>query len=100
MKIKAKLKKDVVEVKAMAKHDMMTYDVAEKKTGSRDNANFITHIDAKVGDKTVLDASTSQFLSKNPIFKFSFKGFKKGDELVMTWVDLKGNTKTSKTKIK
>jgi len=102
MKIKAKLKKGVVEVKAMAKHEMMTYDIAEKKTGSRDNANFITHIDAKVGDKTVLDASTSQFLSKNPIFKFKFKadGFKKGDELVMTWVDLKGNTKTSKSKLK
>ena len=101
MKIKASLKSGVVSVKAMAKHDMMTYDVAEKKTGDRKNANFITHLDAKVGDKTVLDASTSQFLSKNPIFKFKFKGdFKKGDELVMNWVDLKGKTNTSKTKIK
>jgi sulfur-oxidizing protein SoxZ len=102
MRIKAKLKNGVVSVKAMAKHDMMTYDIAEKKTGSRDNANFITHLDAKVGDKVVLDASTSQFLSKNPIFKFKFKGadFKKGDKLVMTWVDLKGNTKTSKATIK
>jgi len=102
MKIKATLKNGVVSVKAMAKHDMMTYDIAEKKTGDRNNANFITHIDAKVGDKVVLDASTSQFLSKNPIFKFKFKGadFKKGDELVMTWVDLKGNTKTSKAAIK
>ena len=101
MKIKASLKNGVVSVKAMAKHDMMTYDVAEKKTGDRNNANFITHIDAKVGDKTVLDASTSQFLSKNPIFKFKFKGdFKKGDKIVMTWVDLKGNTKTSKAAIK
>jgi sulfur-oxidizing protein SoxZ len=101
MKIKAKIKNGVVSVKAMAKHDMMTYDIAEKKTGSRDNANFITHLTGKVGDAVVLDASTSQFLSKNPIFKFDFKGgFKKGDELVMTWVDLKGNTNTSKTKIK
>jgi len=100
MKIKAKIKDGITEVKAMAKHDMWTYDIAEKKTGDRNNANFITHIDAKVGDKVVFDASVSQFLSKNPIFKFSFKGFKKGDELVMTWVDLKGNTNTSKTKIK
>ncbi|WP_345972646.1 thiosulfate oxidation carrier complex protein SoxZ [Sulfurimonas diazotrophicus] len=101
MRIKAKLKGNVVSVKAMAKHDMWTYDIAEKKTGDRNNANFITHIDAKVGAATVLDASVSQFLSKNPIFKFAFKGdFKKGDELVMTWVDLKGNTKTSKAKIK
>ena len=101
MRIKAKIKNGVVDVKAMAKHEMMTYDIAEKKTGSRDNANFIVHIDAKVGDKVVLDASTSQFLSKNPIFKFKFKGdFKKGDELVMTWVDLKGKSVTSKEVIK
>ncbi len=101
MKIKASLKKGIVSVKAMAKHDMMTYDIAEKKTGDRNNANFITHIDAKIGTAVVLDASTSQFLSKNPIFKFKAKGdFKKGDELVMTWVDLKGNTKTAKSKLK
>ncbi len=101
MRIKAKLKNGVVSVKAMAKHDMWTYDIAKKKTGSRDNANFITHLTATVDGKTVLDASTSQFLSKNPIFKFKFKGIgKKGDKIVMTWVDLKGNTKTSKGKIK
>ena len=102
MRIKAKLKGDVVKVKAMAKHPMMTYDIAEKKTGSRDNANFITHWDGNVNGKVVFDASTSQFLSKNPIVKYEFKaaGVKKGDKLVMTWVDLKGNTKTKTAKIK
>lgn len=101
MKIKAKMKNGVVAVKAMAKHDMMTYDVAEKKTGSRDNANFITHISGTVNGKSVFDMSTSQFLSKNPIFKYSFKGIgAEGDELIMTWVDLKGNTVTSNTTIK
>lgn len=100
MKVKPKLKGDVVSVKAMAKHEMMTYDQAAKKTGSKDNANFITYIKATVGDKVVYEASTSQFLSKNPIFKFKFKGAAAGEELVMTWTDLKGNTKTGKGKIK
>ena len=99
MKIKAKLKGDVVEVKAMAKHEMMTYDVAEKKTGSRDNANFITYITGSVAGKMVFEASTSQFISKNPIFSYSFKGAKAGDELSMTWVDLKGNTVSATEKI-
>ena len=46
--------------------------------------------------------STSQFLSKNPIFKFEFKadGFKKGDKLLMTWTDRKGKTGKGKGKIK
>lgn len=102
MKIKAKLKKGVVKVKAMAKHNMMTYNQAEKKTGNKDDANFITHISGTVNGETVFDMSTSQFLSKNPIFKFQFKGdtFKKGDKLLMTWTDRKGNTVNGKGKIK
>jgi sulfur-oxidizing protein SoxZ len=97
MKIKAKLKGDIVSAKVMAKHEMLTYNVAKKKGKE---ANFITYITGKVGDKIVYEASTSQFLSKNPLFKFKFKGAKKGDELTMTWTDLKGNTVTESKKIK
>ncbi|WP_457750102.1 thiosulfate oxidation carrier complex protein SoxZ [Sulfurimonas sp.] len=101
IKVKAKLKNGVVKVKAMAKHAMMTYNMAEKKTGSRDNANFITHISATVNGETVFDMSTSQFLSKNPIFKFQFKGIgKKGDKVLLVATDLKGKTLKGKGKIK
>jgi len=97
MKIKAKLKGDVVGAKVLAKHDMLTYDQAKKKGKE---ANFITHITAKVGDKVVYDVSTSQFWSKNPQFKFKFKGAKKGDKLEITWTDLSGKTVTESKKIK
>ena len=101
MKVKAKLKNGVVKVKAMAKHEMSTYNMMEKKTGNREDANFITHITGTVNGETVIDISTSQFLSKNPIFKFQFKGdFKKGDKLLMSWVDRKGKTGKGKGKIK
>jgi len=79
---------------------MTTYNQAKKKTGNKDDANFITHLTASVNGDLVFEVSTSQFLSKNPIFKFKFKGAQKGDILTMTWIDKKGNTKTSKTKIK
>lgn len=102
MKIKAKLKHGVIKVKAMAKHGMTTYNMMEKKTGNRDDANFITHINGTINGETVFDMSTSQFLSKNPIFKFRVKaeGFKKGDKLLMSWVDRKGKTGKGKGKIK
>jgi len=101
IKVKAKLKNGVVSVKSLSKHDMTTYNMMEKKTGNREDANFITHITAKVGDKIVYEASTSQFLSKNPILKFKFKGdFKKGEKVVMSWVDRKGGSDTGKGKIK
>ncbi|MDF1875971.1 thiosulfate oxidation carrier complex protein SoxZ [Sulfurimonas sp. SAG-AH-194-I05] len=101
IKVKAKLKNGVIKVKAMAKHEMSTYNQAAKKTGDRENANFITHISATCNGETVFDISTSQFLSKNPIFKYQFKGdFKKGDKVLMTYTDRKGLVGKGKGKIK
>lgn len=102
MKIKAKLKNGVIKVKAMAKHEMSTFNMMEKKTGDREDANFIVHMNGEINGIQVLDFSTSQFLSKNPIFKFEIKAddFKKGDKLLMSWVDRKGKTGKGKGKIK
>ncbi len=112
--IKVKIKKGVATTKMAFSHPMMTYNQAKTKTGNKDDANFITHITGKVGTQTVLDVSTSQFFSKNPIFKYQFKcdTFKigrkltgreldngatrndseKGDLLIITAIDRKGNT--------
>ena len=81
--VKVKIKKGVATAKMMFSHPMMTYNQAKAKTGNRNDANFITHITANVGDEIVLDISTSQFFSKNPLFKFQFKcdTFKVGRKL-------------------
>jgi len=96
MKIKAKEKDGLVKAKVAITHDMLTYDQAKKKGKE---ANFITHITGTVGDKVVYDASTSQFLSKNPLIKFKFAG-KKGDELKITYTELKGGVFYDSKKIK
>lgn len=95
-RIKAKEKKGIVTVKAMAKHEMLSYQEAKR---AKKEVNFITHIQATSAGKVVYDVSTSQFLSKNPYVKFFFKG-NKGDDLTFTWVDLKGNKQTDKVTIK
>jgi len=96
-RIKAKVKHGVTTVKALAKHPMMSYDEAKKK---HKEANFITNIEAKVAGAIVYEVSTSQFLSKNPYIQFAFNGGEKGQKIEITWVDLKGNTNTSTSKIK
>jgi sulfur-oxidizing protein SoxZ len=96
MKLKAKEKKGIVEVKGMAKHPMLSYDEAKRK---KTEANFITHMIATVGGETVYEVSSSQFLSKDPFVKFSFHG-KKGEELTVNWVDLLGKTNETKVAIK
>lgn len=112
--VKVKVRDGVATAKMAFSHPMLTYNQAKAKTGNSDDANFITHITGKVGNETVLDISTSQFFSKNPIFKFQFKCDKfnigtklmareryngatrdeseYGDLLVITATDRKGNT--------
>mgnify|MGYP003589000990 FL=1 len=96
-KIKAKLKDGIVEVKALATHPMLSYQEAER---AKKEVNFITYVVAKVKDKVVYEASTSQFLSKDPYMKFSFKGAAVGDTIELIWKDLKGNTDVSTEVIK
>ncbi len=96
-KIKAKIKKGVVEVKALASHPMLSYQEAER---AKKEVNFITYMIAKVNGKVVYEASTSQFLSKDPYMKFSFKGANAGDTVEITWKDLKGTTDISTATIK
>ncbi len=96
MKVKAKEKDGIVKVKVLAKHQNIGPEEAEKK---KKEANFITTVVGKVGGKVVYEMNGSGFMSKNPLFKFKFKG-KKGDELEVTWTDLKGESKTKKAKIK
>lgn len=97
MKIKAKEKDDgIAKAKVSISHDMLTYAQAKKK-GRK--VNFIIHITGRVGQRVVYDASTSQFLSKNPLMKFSFKG-KKGEILTILYRELNGNTYYDSKKIK
>ena len=97
MKVKAKLKGDVVNVKVLAKHQNVGPEEAEKK---KIEPNFIKTLIAKCNGKIIYEMNGSGFVSKNPLFKFKFKGGKVGDKVEVTWIDLKGNTKTSSKKIK
>jgi len=97
MKIKAKEKGGVVKVKAMFKSLMADKEEAEKK---KIKAEYITQIVAKHNDKIVFEVSTSGFMAENPLFKFQFKGGKKGEKLEITTTDNHGKTKTGSKKIK
>ena len=98
MKIRAASKDGVTEVKALISHEM--------ETGQRKDANgavvpawFITELSAKLGDKVVLAAEFGPSVSKNPYLAFKFKGGAKGDKIVVSWKDNKGDTRTDEAVI-
>jgi len=96
MKVKAKEKDGIVKAKVMVKAENMGPEEAKKKNKE---PNFITSLVAKSGGKVVYEMSGSGFLSKNPLFKFKFKG-KKGDDFEVTSTDSSGKSETKKAKVK
>ena len=91
MKIRAQVNGDVADVKVLMNHPMETGQRKDAKTGQNVPAHFINSVVATLNGKTVLDSQWSQTLSKNPFLGFRIKGAKKGDALVVSWVDNKGD---------
>jgi sulfur-oxidizing protein SoxZ len=96
MRIRASATGDVIEVKALIRHDMETGQ-RKDPAGNVIPAHFIQTLVAKCNDKVVLDAQIGTSISKDPFLSFKFKGGAKGDKITVTWVDSKGDTRTDET---
>jgi sulfur-oxidizing protein SoxZ len=91
MKMRAKLKGEITEVKVIISHPMET---GRKKDdfGQIIPAHFIQLVTATLNDKTVLEMQWGTGISKNPYLTFYVKGAKVGDKITVTWHDNLGET--------
>ena len=99
IKIRAKVDGGVTTVKALISHPMDTGLVKDKKTGKLIPAHFIQEVTCEHNGKNVLTALWGPAISKNPYLSFKFKGAKAGDSLKLSWVDNKGESDSTETKI-
>jgi sulfur-oxidizing protein SoxZ len=100
IKIKAKLKGDKSEVKALIKHKMETGLRKDKKTGNKIPAHYIKEVVCEHNGNVVFTANWGVAVSKNPYLSFKFTGGAKGDSIKISWVDNKGDTDSRSAKIK
>jgi sulfur-oxidizing protein SoxZ len=98
MKIIARLQGDVAEIRVLVNHPMET-GLRKDADGELVPAHFIQTLTATVGGKVVVEAQVGTGVSRNPFFAFKVKGAKLGDEVVITWKDNKGDTRTDTAKI-
>lgn len=91
MKMRARLKDGVTEVKVLIGHPM--------ETGRRKNdfgdvipANFIQLVSASLNGKPLLDAQWGTGISKNPYLTFHLNKAKVGDIVQVNWTDNQGKT--------
>ena len=93
MKMRAKLKGDITEVKLIISHPMET---GRKKDdfGQLIPAHFIQLVTAILNEKPVLEMQWGTGISKNPYLTFYIKDAKVGDTISVTWHDNLGATAT------
>jgi sulfur-oxidizing protein SoxZ len=94
MRIRAQAQGDGVEVRVLMSHEMET---GQRREGANlVPAHFISNVTVTHAGRTVLSAEWGPAVAKNPFLQFRFKGGKAGDEITVTWVDNKGDTRTDK----
>jgi len=98
MRIRATAQGDEVDVRVLMSHEMETGQ-RKDSSGKVVPAHYIATVTVTHAGKTVLAAEWGPAVSKNPYLQFKFKGGKKGDEITVTWVDNKGETRTDKATI-
>lgn len=99
IKISAKLKGNVADIKSLMLHPMETGARKDPDTGNLIPAHHITQLIFTNNGKQVMVANFSTAVSKNPFFGFSFEGAKAGDMLKVSWVDNKGETAELETQL-
>lgn len=99
IRLRASLNGDVAEVKALMRHPMET-GLRKGKDGNPIPAHHITEVKATVGDRTVMHAFWSGAVSQNPLIGFNVANVKKGDEIIVSYVDNKGETGEGSATIK
>lgn len=100
IKIRARMKGDSCEVKALIKHQMETGLRKDKKTGKVIPAHFIQEVSCEHNGASVLSANWGTAISTNPYLSFEFSGAKQGDTIKLSWVDNMGESDSAEADIK
>ena len=98
IRIKAKDRKGLVDVKCLMKHNMET-GLRKDKSGKKIPEHWIQDVTAESNGQVVFSCAFNTSISKDPYLSFAFAG-KKGDSVKISWKDNTGAMDSAETKIK
>ncbi len=100
IKIRAKVKGDISEVKALMPHDMESGLRRDAETNELIPAHYITELVAEHNGEIVMTAYWGPAVSRNPYVSFSFTGGVAGDTVKIHWEDNQGDSSTTEAVLK
>ena len=89
--MRASLGQGFTDIRVLTTHPMETGQRKDSE-GKLVPMHFIQNLTVKVNGKPVIEAQTSQAISRNPVFSFRLKGGAKGDKIEVSWVDNEGES--------
>ena len=100
IKVRARIKGDIADVKVLMEHPMETGARVDADTGEPVPRHYIKEVVCKHNGSVVHRAYWGTAVSKNPYWSFKFKGGKKGDKIKISWTDNTGETASEEVEIK
>lgn len=98
IRIRARLKGDVTEIRALMLHPMET-GRRKNDLGEVVSAHFIQQVMVTLNGKPVLDAQWGTGISKNPYLTFHLRGAVVGDKVALSWRDNKNGSNSIETEV-
>ena len=98
MKMRATLGQGFTDLRVLMTHPMET-GLRKDSEGKIVPLHFIQNLTVKVNGKPVVEAQTSQAVSRNPVFSFRLKGGAKGDKIEVSWLDNQGESNSTETAV-
>ena len=98
MRIRVAARDGTVNVKVLMSHEMETGQ-RKDSAGNLVPAHYIRNVTATHQGRTVLSAQWGPAVAKNPFLEFTFKGGRKGDKIIVTWEDNKGEKRSDESTI-
>ncbi|MFB1487624.1 MULTISPECIES: thiosulfate oxidation carrier complex protein SoxZ [unclassified Thiocapsa] len=86
MRIRARSNDGMTDVMVLMPHPMET-GLGLDATGRGRRAHYISDVEVRLGERSVLRAHLSIAVSKDPLISFRFKGGAPGDRIDVTWKD-------------
>lgn len=100
IKIRAKSREGICDLRTLIKHPMETGLRKDKKTGKKIPAHFIDELKISHNGELVLTAYWGGAISKNPYLQQELKGVNPGDTITVSWHDNLGNTDSNTEKVR
>lgn len=91
IRLRARLVDGVVDVRVLMLHPMET-GLRPDEAGGFVPAHYITDVQLRHGDRTVLQARMTIAVSRDPLLAFRFRGGQPGDTVSLTWTDNRGRS--------